>query len=185
MLSSVVCQRRDGKLKVKGRFKNIVTLFLLMFHLAKNASNLVRKRKGGWPMVTITSAVTATALVDCIHAYITLNYLMHLQNTSKKKDVSYWSRQRQNIPATNVEDRWSMKLDCVIQLIVKKAGNAQATLHCKQNLDYIWLSHWQIFRRMLLLLDLFLKETKNCAAGYKATGYRSRMRVGRGHIEGH
>ena len=29
----VVCQRRDGKLKVKGRLKNIVTLFLLMFHL--------------------------------------------------------------------------------------------------------------------------------------------------------
>ena len=56
-------------------------------------------------MVTITSAVTATALVDCIHAYITLNYLMHLQNKSKQKDVSYWSRQRQNIPATNVEDR--------------------------------------------------------------------------------
>ena len=76
-------------------------------------------------MVTISGAITATALVDCMYAYITLNYFMHLQNTSKKKDVSYWSRQRSNIPATNVEDRSSMKLDCVIiPLNVKKAGNA-------------------------------------------------------------
>ena len=31
-------------------------------------------------MVTITIAITATALVDCMYAYITLNYFMHLQN---------------------------------------------------------------------------------------------------------
>ena len=90
-------------------------------------------------MVTITSAITATALVDCMYAYITLNHFMHLQNTSKKKDVSYWSRQRSNIPATNVEDRSSMKLDCVIQLIVKKREMRKS--HCKQNFDYIWHSY--------------------------------------------
>ena len=103
----------------------------------KNASNLVRKRKGGWPMVRITSAVTATALVDCMYAYITLNYFTH----------SYWSRQRLNIPVTNMEDRSLMRLNCVIiQWIVKKFGNAESS---KQILDYIWLRYWQISERIL------------------------------------